>query len=109
MLAFRWLGGGRMYALSGLHIAPAGYSYYADHECAFRRCAAGDGYILPTFVIVIVSVLGWILLLTEEKTKKRSEACGLRLHGKLLTALVICVYFLAVKTAMVFLSMAAGR
>lgn len=49
-------------------------------------------------------MLGWILLLTEKKTKR--EACGLRLHGKLLTALVICVYFLAVKTAMVFLSMA---
>ncbi len=40
----------------------------------------------------------------REKTKR--EDCGLRLHGKLLTALVICVYFLAVKTAMVFLSMA---
>ena len=49
-------------------------------------------------------MLGWIFLLTEKKTKR--EDYGLCLHGKLLTALVICVYFLAVKTAMVFLSMA---
>ena len=64
-----------------------------------------EGWLnIANFVIIIASVLGWIFLLTE-KNKKR-EACGLRLHGKLLTALVICVYFLAVKTAMVFLSMA---
>ena len=59
---------------------------------------------IANFVIIIASVLGWIFLLTEKKTKR--EDYGLRLHGKLLTALVICVYFLAVKTAMVFLSMA---
>ena len=64
----------------------------------------GEWLYIANLVIVIASVLGWILLLTEKKTKR--EACGLRLHGKLLTALVICVYFLAVKTAMVFLSMA---
>lgn len=64
-----------------------------------------EGWLnIANFVIIIASVLGWIFLLTEKKTKR--EACGLRLHGKLLTALVICVYFLAVKTAMVFLSMA---
>ncbi len=59
---------------------------------------------IANFVIIIASVLGWIFLLTEKKEKR--EAYGLRLHGKALTAFGICVYFLAVKTAMVFLSMA---
>lgn len=54
--------------------------------------------------LVIASVLGWIFLLTEKKEKR--EAYGLRLHGKLITALGICIYFLAVKTGMVFLSVA---
>ncbi|WP_455764789.1 CPBP family intramembrane glutamic endopeptidase [Gemmiger formicilis] len=64
-----------------------------------------EGWLnIANFVIIIASVLGWIFLLTEKKTKR--EDYGLRLHGKLLTALVICAYFLAVKTAMVFLSMA---
>ena len=64
-----------------------------------------EGWLnIANFVIIIASVQGWIFLLTEKKTKR--EDYGLRLHGKLLTALVICVYFLAVKTAMVFLSMA---
>ena len=59
---------------------------------------------IANFVIIIASVLGWIFLLTEKKTKR--EDYGLCLHGKFLTAFAICVYFLAVKTAMVFLSMA---
>ena len=59
---------------------------------------------IANVVIIIASVLGWILLLTEKK--ERREAYGLRLHGKFLTALAICVYFLAVKTGMVFLSVA---
>lgn len=64
-----------------------------------------EGWLnIANFVIIIASVLGWIFLLTEKKTKR--EDYGLRLHGKFLTAFVICVYFLAVKTAMVFLSMA---
>lgn len=59
---------------------------------------------IANVVIIIASALGWILLLTEKK--ERREAYGLRLHGKFLTALAICVYFLAVKTGMVFLSVA---
>ena len=59
---------------------------------------------IANVVIVAASVLGWILLLTEKKEKR--EAYGLRLHGKFLTALAICAYFLAVKTGMVFLSVA---
>ncbi len=59
---------------------------------------------IANFVIIIASVLGWILLLTEKKQKR--EAYGLRLHGKFLTALAVCIYFLAVKTGMVFLSVA---
>ena len=59
---------------------------------------------IANLVIIIASVLGWIFLLTEKKEKR--ETYGLRLHGKLLTALGICVYFLAVKTGIVFLSMA---
>ena len=59
---------------------------------------------IANVVIIIASVLGWILLLTEKK--ERREAYGLRLHGNFLTALAICVYFLAVKTGMVFLSVA---
>ena len=59
---------------------------------------------IANVAIIIASVLGWILLLTEKK--ERREAYGLRLHGKFLTALAICVYFLAVKTGMVFLSVA---
>ena len=64
-----------------------------------------EGWLnIANFVIIIASVLGWIFLLTEKKTKR--EDYGLRLHGKFLTSFAICVYFLAVKTAMVFLSMA---
>lgn len=59
---------------------------------------------IANLVIIIASVLGWIFLLTEKKEKR--ETYGLRLHGKFLTALGICVYFLAVKTGMVFLSVA---
>ena len=59
---------------------------------------------IANLVIIIASVLGWIFLLTEKKEKR--ETYGLRLHGKALTALGICVYFLAVKTGMVFLSVA---
>ena len=59
---------------------------------------------IANLVIIIASVLGWIFLLSEKKEKR--EAYGLRLHGKLLTALGICVYFLAVKTGIVFLSVA---
>lgn len=59
---------------------------------------------IANLVIILASVLGWIFLLTEKKEKR--EAYGLRLHGRFLTALGICVYFLAVKTGIVFLSMA---
>ena len=64
-----------------------------------------EGWLnIANFVIIIASVLGWIFLLTEKKTKR--EDYGLRLHGKFLTALAIFVYFLAVKTGMVFFSVA---
>ena len=64
-----------------------------------------EGWLnIANFVIIIASVLGWIFLLTEKKTKR--ETYGLRLHGKFLTAFAICAYFLVVKTGMVFLSMA---
>ena len=44
-----------------------------------------EGWLnIANFVIIIASVLGWIFLLTEKKTKR--EACGLRLHGKLSSA-----------------------
>ena len=59
---------------------------------------------IANFVIIIASVLGWIFLLTEKKTKR--EDYGLHLHGKFLTAFAICAYFLVVKTGMVFLSLA---
>ena len=59
---------------------------------------------IANLVIVIASVLGWILLLTERKDKR--ERYGLRLHGRFGTALAICVYFLVVKTGMVFLGVA---
>lgn len=64
-----------------------------------------EGWLnIANFVIIIASVLGWIFLLTEKKTKR--EDYGLRLHGKFLTAFAICTYFLVVKTGMVFLSVA---
>ena len=64
-----------------------------------------EGWLnIANFVIIIASVLGWIFLLTEKKTKR--EGYGLRLHGKFLTAFAICAYFLVVKTGMVFLSVA---
>lgn len=64
-----------------------------------------EGWLnIANFVIIIASVLGWIFLLTEKKTKR--EDYGLRLHGKFLTAFAICAYFLVVKTGMVFLSVA---
>lgn len=64
-----------------------------------------EGWLnIANFVIIIASVLGWIFLLTEKKTKRADY--GLRLHGKFLTALAIFVYFLIVKTGMVFFSVA---
>ena len=51
-----------------------------------------EGWLnIANFVIIIASVLGWIFLLTEKKTKR--EDYGLRLHGKFLTAFAICAYF----------------
>lgn len=55
-------------------------------------------------VVIGASVLGWILLLTDKKAKR--EAYGLRWRGKLRTAAWVCLVFLALKTAMVFLSAA---
>ena len=44
-----------------------------------------EGWLnIANFVIIIASVLGWIFLLTEKKTKR--EDYGLCLHGKFLTA-----------------------
>ena len=64
-----------------------------------------EGWLnIANFVIIIASVLGWIFLLTEKKTKR--EDYGLCLHGKFLTAFAICAHFLVVKTGMVFLSVA---
>ena len=85
-----------------LYLAAAAVMLAASVLSAVMPQAAWLG--IANLVIIIASVLGWIFLLTEKKEKR--EAYGLRLHGKLLTALGICVYFLAVKTGMVFLSMA---
>lgn len=54
------------------------------------------------YVLIVASVLAWILLLTDKKEKR--EAYGLRWRGKVTAALGLCVLFLAIKTAMVFLS-----
>lgn len=59
---------------------------------------------IVNMVIVAASVLGWILLQTERKDRR--ERCGLRLHGRFGTVLAVCVYFLAVKTGVVFLEVA---
>ena len=85
-----------------LYLAAAAVMLAASVLSAVMPQAAWLG--IANLVIVIASVLGWIFLLTEKKEKR--EAYGLRLHGKLLTALGICAYFLAVKTGMVFLSVA---
>lgn len=85
-----------------LYLAAAAVMLAASVLSAVMPQAAWLG--IANLVIIIASVLGWIFLLTEKKEKR--EAYGLRLHGKLLTAFGICVYFLAVKTGMVFLSMA---
>ncbi|WP_294806192.1 CPBP family intramembrane glutamic endopeptidase [uncultured Gemmiger sp.] len=85
-----------------LYLAAAAVMLAASVLSAVMPQAAWLG--IANLVIIIASVLGWIFLLTEKKEKR--EAYGLRLHGKALTALGICVYFLAVKTGMVFLSMA---
>lgn len=54
--------------------------------------------------LILLSVLGWVLLLTEGKAKRQSY--GLRWQGSLGKALALCGLFLALKTGMVFLSMA---
>ena len=60
-----------------------------------------EGWLnIANFVIIIASVLGWIFLLTEKKTKR--EDYGLRLHGKLLTAFAICATYSASKPAWSF-------
>lgn len=85
-----------------LYLAAAAVMLAASVLSAVMLQAAWLG--IANLVIIIASVLGWIFLLTEKKEKR--ETCGLRLHGRFMTALGICVYFLAVKTGMVFLSMA---
>ena len=63
-----------------------------------------EGWLnIANFVIIIASVLGWIFLLTEKKTKR--EDYGLRLHGKLLTASChLRLFPCRSRPAMVFLS-----
>lgn len=85
-----------------LHLAAAAVMLAASVLSAGMPQAAWLG--IANLVIIVASVFGWIFLLTEKKEKR--EAYGLRLHGRFLTALGICVYFLAVKTGIVFLSMA---
>ena len=85
-----------------LYLAAAAVMLAASVLSAVMPQAAWLG--ITNLVIILASVLGWIFLLTEKKEKR--EAYGLRLHGKALTALGICVYFLAVKTGRVFLSVA---
>lgn len=54
--------------------------------------------------IIVASVLGWILLLTDKKEKR--EVYGLRWHGNFWKGLGIGVLFVGLKTVAVFISMA---
>lgn len=58
--------------------------------------------LLVNLVLMIASVLGWILLLSDKKEKRRTY--GLRWQGKALPALGVCTLFLVLKTAMMFFS-----
>ncbi len=100
---FCWQEGrGRQSGFNILHIAATALMLAMSVLSAFLP---QEGWLnIANFVIIIASVLGWIFLLTEKKTKR--EDYGLRLHGKFLTAFAICAYFLVAKTGMVFLSVA---
>lgn len=60
--------------------------------------------LLANLVLVVASLLAWLLLLTDKKEKR--TAFGLRWCGKLSAAFAVCVLFLLLKTAMMFLSVA---
>ena len=53
---------------------------------------------------VLLSILGWVLLLTDRKEKR--EAYGLRWHGRVGLAIGILVLFVVIKTASVMLGAA---
>ena len=89
---------------SGLHPAHRGHCADARHERSV--CVPAAGGLAEYCKLCHHYRVGAGLDLPADREKTKREDYGLRLHGKLLTALVICVYFLAVKTAMVFLSMA---
>ena len=57
-----------------------------------------------SLLIILGSLLGWILLLTDRKSRR--EAYGLRWRGGFKAAVGICLLFLVLKTAVVFLSYA---
>lgn len=88
--------------------------FYLLHIIATAACLVMSllSVLLPSLpwllwvnlVVIGASVLGWILLLTDKKQKR--EAYGLRWRGKLWTAVWVCLVFIALKTAMVFLSAA---
>lgn len=60
--------------------------------------------LYSSLLLIGLSVLGWVLLLTEKKQKR--QACGLRWQGSFGRAMGLCGLFLALKTGMIFLSMA---
>lgn len=60
--------------------------------------------VVNTVVITAAALLAWVLLLTEKKEKRL--AYGLRWQGKKAAALGICLLFLLLKTAIIFISVA---
>ena len=88
--------------------------FYALHIVSTVACAVcsllsvfmpEQSWVVYINILMIVSsVLGWVLLLTEKKEKR--AAAGLRWRGKIRTALGVCLLFFVLKTAMMFLSAA---
>ena len=88
--------------------------FYALHIVSTVACAVCSllSVFMPeqswvvyiNILMIVTSVLGWVLLLTEKKEKR--AAAGLRWRGKIRTALGVCLLFFVLKTAMMFLSAA---
>lgn len=103
MLAF-WLCGrpGLPKRFFGLHLAGTILLMVLALLSVFTPSPSWPLY--SNLLIIALSLAGWALLLTEKKPKRQSY--GLCWQGSIIRAMALCGLFLALKTGMIFLSMA---
>lgn len=103
MLAF-WLCGrpGLPKRFFGLHLAGTILLMVLALLSVFSPSPSWPLY--SNLLIIALSLAGWALLLTEKKPKRQTH--GLCWQGSIVRAMALCGLFLALKTGMIFLSMA---